>query len=375
MAINTFPSSGGGGMPNMNYIGSIHMETFNRSWAQSGSAGFYGVYSASMETGYAYFVGSTTTGVPMNKMVNVPHSFTSINIVSKAGDLVSLYKVQVKPTTVFSAGLSSFPYSTSVTATPAVLTSSGTHSKPSGSLDLVNVILVGGGGSAGAGHGDAHGGGGGGGGGNVVLLYGINASAPVSVIIGQGGPSNSVTSTSGIDGGKTYFGNIFALGGGGGGGWESKAGRAGGNSGGNGGGTTTLTPGQGIVQTASVGLDISGSVGFEGGRTGGVGHNGNSLQSRGGGGGGALGDGQAGGHSAGGNGGAGYVSDLSGNTAVYGAGGAGVNPNGNHGTPGNNGYTYHYGSGGTGTTNGHPGSSVIGSPGTNGAVIVRSFTV
>ena len=373
---NTIPgSSGGGGMPNMGFVGSIYMQTFNRTWAQGGTAGFYGVYSANQETGYAYFVGtSTTTGVPLNKMVNVPHAFTSINIVAPVGDLVSLFKIKVKSTTVFSAGLPSYPYSSAVTATPAVITSSTTYTKPSLALDLVNVILVGGGGAAGGGHGDAHGGGGGGGGGNVVMLYGVNGSSPTTVVIGSGGPSGPAVQA-GLDGGKTYWGNIFALGGGGGGGWDSRPGRPGGNSGGGCAGSGAYTNGSGIVQTASMGLDISGALGFEGGRTGGAGHNGNSTPSRGGGGGGAMSDGQAGGHGAGGNGGLGYVSDLSGQTAMYGGGGFGSTPNGGTGVSGYNGYSVFYGCGGQGTTNGHPTSSVIGSPGQAGAVVVRSFTI
>ena len=374
---NTVPgSTSGGGMPNMTLVGSIYMQTFNRSWAQGGSAGYYGVYSSNQETGYAYFVGSsTTTGVPLNKMVNVAHSFNSINIVSSVGDLVSLFKIKVKATTVFTDGLPSYPYSTAVTATPSVITTSGSYTKPSQALDLVNVILVGGGGGSGAGHGDAHGGGGGGGGGNVVMLYGINASSPVNVVVGAAGQANSAPVFNGLDGGKTYFGNIFALGGGGGGGWESRPGRAGGNSGGGCAGSGSYTNGAGIVQTASMGLDISGSLGFEGGRTGGNGHSGNALGARGGGGGGALSDGQGGGNGSGGNGGAGYVTNLSGQTAMYGGGGYGSSPNGGVGTSGYNGYSTTYGSGGQGTSNGHSGSSVLGNAGQAGVVVVRSFTI
>lgn len=370
---NTVPASGGGGgMPNMTFVGSVYMETFNRTWAQGGTAGYYGVYSSNQETGYAYFVGSTTTGVPLNKMVNVAHSFTSINIVSATGDLVSLFKIKVKPTSVFSAGLPSYPYSTAVTATPQIITTSGSYTRPTGALDLVNVILVGGGGGSGAGHGDAHGGGGGGGGGNVVMLYGMNGSSPTSVQVGAGAAANPAAVYNGFDGAKTYFGNIFALGGGGGGGWEARAGRAGGNSGGGCAGSGAPTNPGGTVQTASMGLDVSGSLGFEGGRSGGQGHSGNSSGSRGGGGGGAVGDGLAGND---GRGGAGFVSTLSGQTAMYGGGGYGSSPNGSHGVSGYNGYSVHYGSGGQGTSNGHPTSSVLGNGGGNGVVVVRSFTI
>ncbi len=78
---NTVPgSSSGGGQPNMTFVGSVHMSTYNRSWNQGGTAGYYGVYSANQEAGYAYFVGATTTGVPLNRMTNVTHSFTRIDI-------------------------------------------------------------------------------------------------------------------------------------------------------------------------------------------------------------------------------------------------------------------------------------------------------
>lgn len=378
---NTIPvTGGGGGQPNMTYVGSVYMETFNRSWAQGGTSGFYGIFSANQETGYAYFVGTgATTGIPLNKMSSVNHSFTRIDIVSKPGDMVSLYKIKVKTTTVFTAGLPNFPYSTTVGSSAEVVTTTGNHSKPAGSLSLVNVLLVGGGGGAGGGHGDTHGGGGGGGGGNVVKLFGMDASAPVYIEIGAGGPA-SPGSNQGNDGGKTFFGNVYALGGGGGGGWNNKVGRSLGNGGGGGGGQFTgTTSSTGIVQTASIGLDVSGALDFQGGRSGGSGNNGNSTASRGGGGGGAMADGTSGGSS--GNGGVGLVDNISGSNIMYGGGGYGSTPNNTTGTSGYSSYSgsgQNYGSGGQGiqgANHNSPVDSVIGNAGVNGAVVVRSYTV
>ena len=39
MGIQAFVPSGGGGTPGFDYIASIRMETYNRSWTQSGAAG------------------------------------------------------------------------------------------------------------------------------------------------------------------------------------------------------------------------------------------------------------------------------------------------------------------------------------------------
>ena len=100
---NTIPgSAGGGGAGALNYVASVHMSTFNRSWAQAGVAGNYGIYSQNQENGYAYFVGTgTTTGVSLNRMINVSHSFTRIDIIAPQNDIISLYKVKVKATSAF----------------------------------------------------------------------------------------------------------------------------------------------------------------------------------------------------------------------------------------------------------------------------------
>ena len=99
---NTIPgSAGGGGAGALGYVASVHMNTYNRSWAQGGTAGYYAIYSQNQESGYAYFVGAggMVTGIPLNRMESVSHAFTSIDIIAPSNDLISLYKVKVKATT------------------------------------------------------------------------------------------------------------------------------------------------------------------------------------------------------------------------------------------------------------------------------------
>jgi len=368
-------SGGGGGIPSMNFIGSIFLSTFSRSWAQGGTSGNYAIYSANQENGYAYFVGSgATTGIPLNKMGAVSHAFTSVNIIGVGGDLVSLYKVKTKDTTAFAQGNADFPYSSLVTGATATLTTTQSYSVPSNGLSLVNVLLVGGGGSAGAGHGGAHGGGGGGGGGNVVKLTGIQPPVPIQVTIGAGGP-NSGSNNIGSNGGTTLFGNFYALGGGYGGAWNNNPGGNGGNGGGAGNPGGQVSGGQGSVQSASSGLGTAGLLppafygGFAGG---GTISSSTGTNRRGGGGGGAGAAGTPGGDGSGGNGGPGVYTDLSGSSVMYGPGGYGVAPNdsagsGWSGSP--------YGAGGQNTINGHSNSSgQIGAAGRDGVVIVRYYT-
>ena len=372
---NTLPvSSGGGGVPNMSFVGAIHMSTFNRSWAQGGTSGMYAVYSSNQESGYAYFVGATTTGVPMNRVANITHSFTRIDIVAPAGDVVNLYKVKVKNSTLFNNPFASFQ------AIPAILTASGNFTLPSNAMPIGNVLIAGGGGSAGGGHGDSHGGGGGGGGGNVIKLTEISIAGTTGVSIGAGGASGPSHHRGG-SGGASYFGAVYALGGGGGGAWQDKRGYGVnygnllvGNGGGAGAGdNTSHSGGTGTTQTSSTGLGTIGSPVFHGGNSGGAGDPGNSTGARGGGGGGAGGNGQSASgsnNSSGGNGGAGHISDITGANVTYGPGGFGSTPNGSTGS----GWSVPaYAGGGQGTTNGHSGSSPIGRPGENGVVIVRLY--
>ena len=367
---NTIPAAGGGGggLPSLNFVASVNMETYNRSWAQAGVAGNYAVYSANMNNGYAYFVGTgTTTGIPLNKMQNVQHSFTRIDLVGVQGDIISLFKVKTKATTVFANPLSAF------TKNPAILIASGSFVLPSNAtVPFADIIVAGAGGAAGSGHGATHGGGGGGGGGNVVSLtdYSIYGSTIVSV--GFAGAAARVNR--GASGGQSSFGPVYALGGGGGGGWENRAGFGSSTIIGNGGGGGAGGSGSGGIgqtQTATTGVGSVGSPQFFGGTNGGSGHSGTGINSRGGGGGGATASGTDGGNPSGGNGGAGHTSSITGTSTTYGAGGYGMDPNNGAGS----GWSQPaYACGGQGTTNGHSSDTVLANNGQNGVVIVRFYT-
>jgi len=306
---NTIPSSGGGGgQPNMTFVGSIHMSTYNRSWAQGGTAGYYALYSANQENGYAYFVGATTTGVPLNRLANVSHAFTRIDIVGTVNDMISLYKTKVKSTTEFLnpfAGLPSYP---------SIISSSGNFVLPSSALPIVNVMLVGGGGGS---NGEHHGGGGGGGGG-VVKLTSYQAVGSTGVTIGA-------QTTGRNNGNPTYFGNVYALGGGAGS-HHGQGGLSGANGGGGGSHNGPHSGGAGIVQTSSTGLGSVGSPQYHGGHAGGNNQGGgSSSHQRGGGGGGAGGPGgNSSGNNSGGTGGLAHDSDITGTTLSYAGGGRGA---------------------------------------------------
>jgi hypothetical protein len=213
---NTLPVvGGGGGQANMTFVGSIHMNTYNRSWAQGGTPGYYALYSTNQENGYAYFVGATTTGVALNRLANITHSFTRIDIIAPVNDMVSLYKGKVKTTTEFTSPFAAF------SSFPSVITSSGNFVLPNNALPLVNILVAGPGGGGGGSH---HGAGGGGGGGIVKLTaYQAVGTTPFT--------SGSVA------------GHV-ANGGGGGGHNNDTGNRAGGT---------------GFVQTSSTGLGVSGS--------------------------------------------------------------------------------------------------------------------
>jgi hypothetical protein len=344
---NTIPgSSGGGGQPNMTFVASIHMSTYNRSWAQGGTAGNYGIYSANQEAGYAYFVGSgTTTGVPLNRMSSVGHSFTRIDIIAPTNDMVSLYKVKVKSTTEFLnpfALFSSFLYSTQ---------SSSSFVLPSAALPLVNLLIAGGGGGSGR-----HGGGGGAGG-SVVKLTALTAVGTTAIQIGAG-----TSYQSGATGGTSFFGSLYALGGGHGGNHNSVGG-SGGNGGGGGGHGGSASGGTGTVQTGQTGLGFAASPelfgGFNGAAAGGE---------PGGGGAGAGGSASASVSTHSRQGGAGHTSDIGGSSQLYGVGGGGGRHNeapGSHGGSGWPGVYSHGGHGGSGDSNG--GLSETNTKGTGGA--------
>jgi hypothetical protein len=364
---NTIPgSAGGGGTGALNYVSSIHMSTYNRSWAQAGVAGNYGIYSQNQENGYAYFVGTgISTGVALNRMTNVSHDFTRIDVIAPQNDIISLYKVKVKTTTLFNDPFAGFVNS----SYPTLIQSSGNFILPNAALPLVNVVVVGGGGGGGLSH-SGHGGGGGGGGGNVVKLTAISAVGATGVTIGALGSGGDT----GGAGGTTYFGNVYALGGGGGGshGYKGTTGTHG-NGGGKGGAYSYDTGSSGTSQGPTTGWGTQGSpVGHGGFAGGGAGAGSHSNNRGGGGGGGCLGVGGEGGAGFAGAGGQGHVSDIwtgSENTK-FGAGGRSASPEGTLGSDPQSGFT-NFGFGGT--TNHSTGSQVNGNNGGVGTVIVRYY--
>jgi len=357
MGIQAFVPSGGGGTPGFDYIASIRMETYNRTWAQGGAAGNYILTSNNMNSGYAYFVGNTTTGGALGKVINVSHSFTSINVIAPTGDFMSLYKAAVKSTTVFANPFALF------SSFPSQITSSGNFVLPTSALPLVDTLIVGGGG-AGGGH---HAGGGGGGGG-VVKLTGYQAVGTTAVTIGQG--SSSHDNTHGYNGGTTYFGNVYAIGGTGGSGGGRWTGADQGANGGGANGHSRTTYSDGISSGSAHYSKVTAGLGTQSGTSSYVGGNrggglGGSHAGGGGGGAGAVGGDGSGGSPGGG--GAGHVSNITGSNDTYASGGGGGShsPNNGHGSnPGG------YGGGGHGA---HNGPSNNASGGGQGVVIVRYY--
>lgn len=359
---NTLPAvGGGGGQANMTFVASVHMETYNRTWAQGGTPGYYAMYSTNQENGYVYFVGATTTGAPLNRLVNVTHAFTSINIIAPTNDMVSLYKAKVKATTEFPNPFANF------SSFPSLIRSSGNFVLPNNALPLVNIVLVGGGGGGGRSH-HNHGGGGGGGSGNVIKLTAFQAVGTTSVTIGSAGSGGDT----GGNGGSTYFGNVYALGGGGGG-THAGAGQQGG-CGGGAGGAHSHAGGAGITQTTNSGLGNAGSPAFHGGFRGGNIQNDSSHGNnrRGGGGGGPMGHGGDGSYNNN-NGGQAHVSDILGSNSAFGGGGRGQSPDGNHGTNGWEGLgaanVYSHAGHGNSSNNSNPN----GNNGDSGTVVVRYY--
>jgi hypothetical protein len=366
MGIQAFVPSGGGGTPGFDYIASIRMETYNRSWTQAGASGNYVVTSNVSNPGYAYFVGSgTTTGTPLNKVVSVGHSFTRVDIIAPTGDFISLFKAAVKSTSVFADPFAAFA------SFPSVITSSGNFVLPTSALPLVTALVVGGGGGGGYHHS-----GGGGGGGGVIKLNGYLAVGTTSVTIGGAQGNN----TSGRDSGRagdTYFGNIFARGGGAGGhggqgSGVSNAIGADGANGGGAGGHHYNQGGAGHVATAGVnGLGTqSGTATYHGGNAGGTSTNGanGGWSNRAGGGGGAGGVGGVGSYS-GGDQGAPYFDAITGSNQPYSHGGAGGSHSPNHGLGANSYNGAGYGGGGYGSHS----NSENAQAGRNGVVIVRYY--
>jgi hypothetical protein len=347
MGIQSFTPSGGGGTPGFDYINSVNMVTYNRTWAQSGAAGNYVLASYNKNSGYAYFVGSgVTTGIPLGYVAIVNHAFTSINIVAPTNDYISLFKASVKSTTVFNNALGGFA------SFPSVISASGNFVLPNNALPLINVLVVGGGGG-----GPGYGGGGGGGG--CVNLTAYQAVGTTSVSIGAGAQDSN-------QGGDTYFGNVYALGGG----FGRRNGGAGSNGANGGGGShhsgNTGAPGTGIIQTSATGLGSVGSPTYNGGFSGGTSTSDHNSDHYGAGGGGAGGPGANRTGTGSVAGGPGHASNIEGATRYYGSGGGGSQ----HSSPAAAG-TYatekYYGAGGQGTGGSNS------EAGRSGAVIVRYY--
>ena len=356
---NTLPAvGGGGGQANMTFVASVHMQTYNRSWAQGGTPGYYALYSTNQENGYAYFVGGTTTGVALNKLANITHSFTRIDIIAPQNDMVSLYKAKVKSTTEFANPFNAF------SSFGSPITSSGNFVLPNNALPLVNAMIVGDDGEGGR-HDDDKGAGS-----NIVKLTAFQAVGTTGVTIGGAGGYNANAS-----GGDTYFGNVYAMGGGfganhgGTGGTKGNGGGGGGHSNGGGNG------GSGTTQTALTGLGNTGSPalfgGFNGARA--------SGGEPGGGGAGAGGSASANISTHSRSGGSGHSSDISGSTQHYSVGGGGGSHSSTPGSHGGANWSRGYygmgGHGGSGDSGGYdPGSTNSGgSEGGAGIVIVRYY--
>jgi|694.fasta_scaffold34478_5 hypothetical protein len=354
MGIQGFTASSSG-LPGKQYISQTYLTTQYRSWTQAGGPGYYTLVSNGENAGYAYFNSSgATVGAPLNGVADVTggSGFTSITIVGKVGDVVSLYKVTgIKSTSGLSATMNTTTYNSSQSNITLSTNKTG----------FIDAFLVGGGGGGGGQH---YGSGGGGGG--VVLLqsWPLDPIASFNVTIGSHG-----TVDSNSNGGDTKFGGAVAKGGGFGGRNHNSSGGDGGCGGGAGShGTAAATPGKSIQGTGTAGLEIPAIFPSAFGNTAALTGFGNSggVQSansnhNGGGGGGAGGAGST--H----NGGPGYL--LSWNNTYYAAGGSGVRHS-SDGTFSNGTGWGNAGSGSYSNSQNHGATA-----GTAGAVIVRSFNL
>jgi len=245
-------------------------------------------------------------------------------------------------------------------------TSSGTFTVPTG-LTSVNVLVVAGGGGGGADNG------GGGGGGGLIYRPGfpITPGTPISVTVGDGGPTPGQDNyTNDISGSDSVFGTLTAKGGGGGGTQSTTPGQPGGSGGG---GNGHGSPGAGKTAgsaTQPTQPGDSGTYGF--GNNGADGYQPGQMYAGGGG-----GAGGAGGATSGGGVGRAYTI-ADGTTSVYYSGGGGGGTNGlgagsggqggggDAGSPGQAGTANRGGGGGGGqNSNPRPGGS-----GGKGIVIV-----
>jgi hypothetical protein len=351
MAISSFRPSSGGGMPGMNYIASIFMETYARNWNQAGTAGYYSMSSANNSTGYVYFVGATTTGGPLGQTLYISHAFTSIQVVASKNDLISLYKASTKTTTDLANPGSKYVdwlYNSKYTSYTVKSGVTQTWTLPAVGVPLLDLMIVGGGGYA-----DHHGAGGGGGGVVYLTYFPTQSNGTLSWTIGNGG-----TGTSGRAGDTVLNSTITAFGGG-----NSQHNQAG-NSGGCGAGAavhanTGAKNGGASIQTTPSVTSPAAAAGY-GSRGGNVG---NSAQHYGAGGGGASGSHFDASSSNPTNGGAGHLCQI--DYQYYGAGGGGSNHD-----------TKVEASGGIGTGNwGAGGNSGWNSarPGVQGGVVLRYY--
>lgn len=374
MAINSFPGTGGGGLPQHTFIDQVYVTSRVRRWVKSGTPGYYRALSALGEPGFVFFLQNNGTLVqaPLGGVAEVTLPFTEIRILTAAQDLVSLYKVAAKTTD-----------SLTLTANYQTITSTGLYTFPTNGVGFADAILVGAGGAA------YHHGGGGGGGGiielqSIPMKVGGTFSVSIGAYPGQNANSN---------GGDTIFLNHTAKGGGG-----AKGDAGAGLNGPTGGGATvgsssaSFSGGSGDANAAQLVSDKSrdswlATVGtslsvplliqdaftkftgssWNGGSINGSGHTGA-------GGGGAAGNGGNGSGTTPGQGGPGTLINW-GNGYVnkyFSAGGGGANHNNNNNGPGGgtgwNNSAGHYGMGGDSEINGTIN-------GTGGVVYVRTWSV
>jgi hypothetical protein len=344
MGIQSFtPSSGG--LPGLEFINQVLLTSQTRSWAQSGGAGTYTIKSSTGQPGYAYFIGNTTVGGPLNGVIEVPAAFTSIKVIGTPGDLASLYKVSVKPTTSFATIATSTTYTSTQTGI----------SLPSNRTGFVDALMVGGGGG-----GSHHGSGAGGGGVLILNSFPLSPGTPFNVQVGSVGAQAQ-------NGGDTIFAGTAAKGGAGAQDGSNETGKNGGcSSGGSGNpgpgsstqgnGVTAIVPIPGALTATNYGT-IATAIGY-----GGLGAPGLGANHQGGGGGGA------GGNASGIQGGPALAYNFTGTVGYYAAGGYGGRYNGQgHGTISATWSASGYGMGGNTRDN------TVGPAGTGGVVIVRSY--
>ena len=348
---NTIPGGGGGGSSGaLNFVKAISLVGNATVWNKPGTAGTYSLFSSNLLGGYAYFVGSVTTGTPLNKTIAITHSFTSIQIVGVQGDTISLYKMKLDNANLSTYASPSTAYyqwfdNSLLTSKDYRLASGTSFVMPPYAMPVADVVVV-----AGGGCGYQHGPGGGGGGVVYVTAFPVSSTTAYSIGAGSGGNSNT-------SGGNSTFGNLTAIGGAPG--HSDYNGRDGGcGSGGAKAAANTTRAGGNSTQTAPTGGRLNSFYGTSGGSSG------SGNVHTGGGGGGSGSSGGAGNGSVPGAGGAGWPNALTGE--IVSAGGAGSHHEGNvtgarptgDTNPGSGGYSI----GGT-----------VGPAGRDGLVIVRTY--